>query len=259
VSFSDLCLMTLQDWQRAVDDVCYTDRNALELTAEQIAFLLRFLQTVFSWIDPLPPDFRELIARYHEEVMSLQIGDTIRRICFGEGVDRLALGDPRVDSINYLPGEFPVMVVENVRVETEQTTYVRNYGDPSFRVAPGLYWRIGQSQGQPLTSHVVDEQAGHLILTNKGIYYSSPTKTMYMPCSQIMQRQIWCPADNLTIKAAMGLLVNLRNGQQLGFAMGSALQSISFVKLLYFATAGLIHEKQNQHSHSAKSSSSGLH
>src|SRR5205807_8116506 len=47
VSFSALCLMALEDWQRAVDDVCYTDQTALELTGEQIAFLLHFLQTVF--------------------------------------------------------------------------------------------------------------------------------------------------------------------------------------------------------------------
>ena len=244
VSFSDLCLMALGDWQRTVDDFCYTDRTALELTTEQIAFLILFLQTVFSWLEPLPPNFRELIARYHEQIMSLQVGDVIRRICLGEGVDRLAMGDPRVDSINYLPGEFPVMVVENVRIETAQTSYVRNYGGPSFRVAPGLYWRIGQSQGQARTSLVLDPQAGHLILTNLGIYYSNAANTFYVPCSQILKRVMWCPANDFTPKSALGMILNLRNGKQLGFLMGSAHQSLCFVKLVGLAEAGLIRAKK---------------
>lgn len=244
VSFSDLCLMALGDWQRAVDDACCTDRTALELTAEQIAFLILFLQTVFSWLQPLPPNLRELIARYHEQIMSLQVGDTIRRICLGEGIDRLAMGDPKVDSINYLPGEFPVIVAENVRIETAQTTYVRNYGGPSFRVAPGLYWRIGQSQGQARTSLVVDEHAGHLILTNMGIYYSNATNTFYTPCTQILKQVMWCSPNDLTPKAAMGMILNLRNGKQFGFLMGSAHQSLAFVKLLSLSSAGLIHEKK---------------
>ncbi len=244
VSFSDLCILALGDWRRTVDNFCYTDRAALELTGEQIAFLILFLQAVFSWLEPLPPNFRELIARYHEQIMSLQVGDVIRRICLGEGVDRLAMGDPKVDSINYLPGEFPVMVAEDVRIETAQTTYERNYGGPSFRVAPGLYWRIGQSQGQARTSLVVDERAGHLILTNAGIYYSNATNTFYTPCSQILKRVMWCPANDLSPKGALGMILNLRNGKQLGFLMGSAHQSLCFVKLVGLAEAGLIHAKK---------------
>ena len=245
VSFSDLCIMALGDWQRAVDGFCYTDRTALELSAEQIAFLILFVQTIFSWLEPLPPNSRELIARYHEQIMSLQVGDVIRRICLGEGVDRLAMGDPRVDSINYLAGEFPVMVVENVRIETAQTSYVRNYGGPSFRVAPGLYWRIGQSQGQARTSLVVDPQAGHLILTNMGIYYSNAATASYISCSQILQRVMWCPASDFSPKSAMGMILNLRSGKLLGFLMGSAHQSLCFVKLVGLAEAGLIHAKKH--------------
>src|ERR1035441_7182728 len=79
VSFSDLCIMALGDWQRAVDGFCYTDRTALELTVEQIAFLIPFPRTVFSWLEPQPPNSRD-IARYHDQIMSLQVGDVIRRI-----------------------------------------------------------------------------------------------------------------------------------------------------------------------------------
>jgi hypothetical protein len=244
VSFSDLCLLALGDWQRAVDGFCYTDRTTLELTGEQIAFLILFLQTVFSWLEPPLPNLLELSAQYREQIMSLQVGDTIRRICLGEGIDRLAIGDPQVDSINYLTGEFPVIVVENVRIETVQTTYVRNYGGPSFRVAPGLYWRIGQSQGQARTSLVVDEQAGHLILTNSGIYYSSAANTFYIPCAQILKRVMWCPSNDLKPESAMGMILNLRNAKQIGFLMGSAHQSICFVKLVGLAEAGLIHAKK---------------
>jgi hypothetical protein len=243
VSFSDLCISALEDWKRAVDGFCYTNRTALELTGEQIAFLILFLQTLFSWLEPLPPNFRELITRYHEQIMSLQVGDVIRRICLGEGVDHLAMGDPIVDSINYLPGEFPVMVVENVRIETAQTTYVSNYGGPSVRVAPGLYWRIGQSQGQARTSLVVDEQAGHLILTNMGIYYSNATNTFYISCAQILQRLILYPPNDFTPKRALGMILNLRSGKQLVFLMGSAHQSLCFAKLVGCAEAGLIHAK----------------
>jgi hypothetical protein len=245
VSFSDLCLLALGDWQQAVDGFCYTDRTALELTEEQIVFLILFLQSVFSWLEPPFQNLLELSARYHEQVMSLQVGDTIRRICLGEGIERLATGDPMVDSINYLSEEFPVMVAENVRIETTQTSYVRNYGGPSFRVAPGLYWRIGQSQGQAKTSLVVDPQAGHLILTNMGIYYSNAANTFYVPCSQILKRVMWCAADNnLNPASAIGMILNLRNGKQIGFLMGSAHQSLSFVKLVGLAEAGLIHAKK---------------
>lgn len=244
VSFSDLCVLALGDWQRAVDDFCYTDRTTLELTGEQIAFLILFLQSVFSWLEPLPSNFRELITRYHEQIISLQVGDVIRRICLGEGIDRLAVGDPRVDSINYLPREFPVMVVENVRIETAQTTHVRNYGGPSFRVAPGLYWRIGQSQGQARTSLVVDEEAGHLILTNTGVYYSNAANTFYISCSQILKRTLWCPTNDFTAKNAMGLILHIRNGKKIGFLMGSAHQSLCFMRLLGLAEDGLIHAKK---------------
>jgi hypothetical protein len=243
VSFSDLCILALEEWQRTVDGICYTDR-ILELTAEQIAFLIRFLQSVFSWLETPPPNLRELIARYGEQIMCLQVGDVVRRICLGEGVDRLATGDPRVDSINYLPGEFPVMVVENVRIETTQTTYVRNYGGPSFRVAPGFYWRIGQSQGQARTSVVIDERAGHLILTNMGIYYSNAVSTFYMPCTEIMKRLVWLPENDMSAKSAMGILLHLRNGKQLGFLMDSPHQSVSFARLVGLAQNGLIHEKK---------------
>jgi hypothetical protein len=74
-----------------------------------------------------------------------------------------------------------------------------------------------------------------------GIYYSSPSRTLCIPCPQILRRRLW--ALEPTPKAAIGVLLNLRNGQELGFLMSSALQSLAFVKLLALALAGLIHGK----------------
>jgi len=79
----------------------------------------------------------------------------------------LPIGDPQVDSINYLTGEFPVIVVENVRIETVQTTYVRNYGGPSFsRGTRAVLENRAVLRGKRVLPLWYDEQAGHLILTN---------------------------------------------------------------------------------------------
>ena len=45
-------------------------------------------------------------------------------------------------------------------------------------------------------------------------------------------------------KSAMGLILNLRNGKQFGFLMGSAHQSFCFAKLMGLAEAGLINAKK---------------
>jgi len=244
MSFSDLCLAAMSDWRRAVDSICYTDQVSLELTEGQILFLIRFFHTLVSWLEPPLPDVQELFRWYSDELTSLGVGDTIRRICLGEGVDGLGKGDPKVDSINYLRGEFPVVAVQNVRLETEQATYVRNYGGPSFRVAPGLYWRMGQSQGQFSTTFVVDAHVGYLILTNMGVYYSNAATTLYVPCAQVLQHKILCPdPSNLAATNAAGLILNLRNGKQVAFLIGSAHQSLCFVKLFFLAAAGQIHAK----------------
>jgi hypothetical protein len=232
VSFSDLCLAALEDWQRAVDDVCYTTRTTLELTGEQITFPILFYQRLVSWLEIPVPNLVELNNRYSDQINTLKAYDTIRRICLGEGVDRLATGDPRVDSINFLAGEFPVVVAQNVRMESEQTSYVRNYGGPSFRVATGLYWRMGQSQGQSIKSFVADEGGGYLILTNIGMYYSNGTNVFYTPCSQNMKTLMWAPELPAQLNRIIGILITLRSGKRVGYSMASAHQSICFLKLL---------------------------
>lgn len=244
MSFSDVCLAAMSDWRGTVDKICYTDQVGLELTEEQTLFLIRLFHTLVSWLEPPLPNAQELVRWYSGQLTSLTVGETVRRICLGEGVDPLGKGDPRVDSINYLPGEFPVVAVQNVRIETEQTTYVRNYGGPSFRVAPGLYWRMGQSQGHVSTSFVVDEHVGYLILTNRGVYYSNAVTTMYVPCTQVLQHKILClDPNNLAAQNAAGIILNLRNGRQIGFLIGSAHHSLCFVKLYFLAAAGQIHPR----------------
>ncbi|MGA8028293.1 MAG: hypothetical protein WB992_14210 [Bryobacteraceae bacterium] len=248
VSFSDLCVRAASDWQRAVDDIFYTPLIVPELTEEHIAFLITFLQSLLSWLEPQQPNVLELSALYPGQINSLKVANIINHILLGEGVDRLAPGDPNVDSINYLLGEFPVVVVQNVRMETEHTTYVRNYGGPSFRVAPGLYWRMGQSQGQSSTSFVVDEHAGYLILTNVGLYYSNAVTTLCLPCTQVLKHNLMALDENhKNLKDTIGMILNLRNGKQIGFLIGSAHQSLCFYRLYYAAAQGLVHAKGRSH------------
>ena len=72
--------------------------------------------------------------------------------------------------------------------------YVGGSQGVSFRIAKGVYYRIGAFHGQPIDhTERVQVDTGIVVATNKNIYFAGPAKSLRIPYAKIVSFQ---PFDN---------------------------------------------------------------
>lgn len=95
-------------------------------------------------------------------------------------------------------GEFPFMLSKNETVvwlfrniilheQKVKKEYIGRSQGMSFRIAKGVYYRVGGFKGKPIESTTMEKIAcGNLCLTNKNIYFSSSQKSFKLPYNKII-------------------------------------------------------------------------
>jgi hypothetical protein len=91
-------------------------------------------------------------------------------------------------SINLGRGEQIIWLFQGVRYLTTRTKsrYVGGSHGVSFRIMKGIYYRVGAHAGERIdTPFLSDEGTGNLFVTDRALYFVSPTKTTKVPASKI--------------------------------------------------------------------------
>lgn len=90
---------------------------------------------------------------------------------------------------NLQKGETIVWLFYNVKYyeQITRTQYVGGYSGLSFRVARGVYYRVGGFRGNPVqTTQTVHVDTGTLAVTNKHIYFAGSAKAFKIRCDKIV-------------------------------------------------------------------------
>jgi hypothetical protein len=103
-----------------------------------------------------------------------------------------ATGVLDASTFNLKTGEVPVWKTANVwlRQEVSTTSHFGGYSGASVRIANGLWYRFGEMRGhKEQTSSVRDVDAGGLLITTRGIYFSGNLRgmTFFAPYNQIIR------------------------------------------------------------------------
>jgi hypothetical protein len=91
---------------------------------------------------------------------------------------------------NLQKSETLVWIFHNVALLEEKTirSYVGGYQGMSFKVAKGVYYRVGAFKGHPVEStQMVNKGNGALGVTTKNIYFAGAQKSLRVPYSKIIQ------------------------------------------------------------------------
>ncbi len=95
-------------------------------------------------------------------------------------------------------GDFPFLLSKNETIvwlfrnvtlheQKVKREYVGRSQGMSFRVAKGVYYRVGGFKGRPLETTVMEKiSTGSLCLTDKNIYFSSSQKSLKIPYNKII-------------------------------------------------------------------------
>lgn len=83
---------------------------------------------------------------------------------------------------------------EYLQPRTHTTYYGRSAG-VSLRVMKGVYYRVGQFQGNPVrTTEIATVDKGLLVITNKNLYFVGATKSLRIPYKKIISFQPYSDA-----------------------------------------------------------------
>lgn len=86
-------------------------------------------------------------------------------------------------------GESLLWAYNNVNYYQEKVhkEFVGRHHGVSFKIAKGVYYRVGQSKGTPVEhSYMNNEGVGTLFVTNKNLIFNSPTKSLKIPFSKLV-------------------------------------------------------------------------
>ncbi|MFA6058608.1 MAG: hypothetical protein WC756_10455 [Taibaiella sp.] len=99
-----------------------------------------------------------------------------------------------ITQINFQKNEKIVWLFRNIDYYEDKLKrqYVRGSRGVSMRIAKGLSYRIGGSVGHSVNViNRVFVSNGHLIVTNKNIYFTSSSKSLRLPYSKIVSFEIY--------------------------------------------------------------------
>ncbi|NDP46844.1 MAG: hypothetical protein GZ085_00360 [Sulfuriferula multivorans] len=110
--------------------------------------------------------------------------------------------------INFQKGESIVWAFKDTKYLEDKTrrTFTGTSQGMSFRIAKGVYYRVGAFKGKPIeTTERVHVDTGLLVVTDKNIYFSGPDKSIRVPYTKIVSFQPYSDGlgimkDNATAK-----------------------------------------------------------
>ena len=91
---------------------------------------------------------------------------------------------------NLQKSETLVWIFHNVSLLEEKTmrSYVGGYQGMSFKIAKGVYYRVGAFKGRPVeTTQMVNKGVGALGVTTKNVYFAGSQKSLRVPYNKIIQ------------------------------------------------------------------------
>lgn len=91
--------------------------------------------------------------------------------------------------INFQKGESPVFLFRDVKYleDVVRRQYQGRSQGVSLRVMKGVYYRVGGFKGEPVfTTERKHVDTGLLVLTDKNVYFWSPSKSLRVPYSKIV-------------------------------------------------------------------------
>jgi hypothetical protein len=99
--------------------------------------------------------------------------------------------------INFQKSEQVIWVFQDVEYlqPRTRTTYEGRSSGYSFRIAKGVYYRVGQFKGNPVQStHNVIVDKGILAITNKHLYFAGQAKSLKIRFDKIISFQPYSDA-----------------------------------------------------------------
>ncbi len=120
-------------------------------------------------------------------------------------------------------GEFPFLLSKNEKLiwlfrnvglhqQKVKKEYVGRSHGLSFRIAKGIYYRVGGFKGRPLETTVMELiSSGSVCLTDKNIYFSSPIKSLRIPYNKIINIEMYSNGIGLQKDGASSKPIFLEN------------------------------------------------
>lgn len=173
---NDVMLKSLiaKAWERAVDQ-CLEDNI---LTVDEERALMEFKE--FFALSQQDLDRNGALGRVVKNAI-------IRDVLEGKIPNRVRVDGPL--PFNLQKDETIIWLFHNVKYyeQRTRTRYVGGYSGLSFRVAKGVYYRIGGFRGNPIqTTETVHVDTGTLVVTNKHIYFAGSAKAFKIRYDQIV-------------------------------------------------------------------------
>lgn len=114
----------------------------------------------------------------------------LRDVMNGEFPERITISESL--PINFQKGEKIIWVFQNTEYleDKNKRHYVGGSQGVGIRVMKGVYYRVGSFKGQAInTTERVHVDTGILVLTNKHMYFSGPSKSLRLPYAKIVSFQ----------------------------------------------------------------------
>ncbi len=183
----------VRGWERAVDAAL--EDNILEEIEEQR--LLLFQQHF---------NLSQSDLDRNGSWMKITQASVLREVLNGKVPTRVNLSG--ATGINFQKGESIVWAFKSTRYLEDKTrrTFTGTSQGMSFKIAKGVYYRVGAFKGRPIeTTERIHLDTGLLVVTDKNIYFAGPAKSIRVPYTKIVSFQPYSDGlgimkDNATAK-----------------------------------------------------------
>jgi len=183
----------VRGWERAVDAAL--EDNILEEIEEQR--LLMFQQHF---------NLSQSDLDRNGSWMKITQASVLREVLNGKVPTRVNLSG--ATGINFQKGESIVWAFKSTQYLEEKTrrTFTGTSQGMSFKIAKGVYYRVGAFKGRPIeTTERIHVDTGLLVVTDKNIYFAGPAKSIRVPYTKIVSFQPYSDGlgimkDNATAK-----------------------------------------------------------
>jgi hypothetical protein len=166
--------LLIQAWEQAVDKALDDDVISQEEEDSLISYREHF---------SLSNDDLDSAGAFSKVVKAAVLRDILE----GTIPERVKISGPL--PFNFQKSESLVWLFQNVKYYEEKykRKYVGGSQGVSFRVAKGVYYRVGGFSAQPVvTQETVQVDTGQLAVTNKHIYFAGDSKGFKVPFSKIV-------------------------------------------------------------------------
>ena len=197
-------LLTMNDFSSLNTEINYIAETSY-ITEEEIKYLycLGFDKAVDSFLDDgiISPEEEEKLEKFQKQLNLgqdvLNLNGAYNRIVQSEILKDVLDGripKSKVTIVGTLPfliqnDESIIWLFQNVEFQEQRTktTYQGISQGVSIKIAKGLYYRTGGFKGNPVsTEQMTILGNGMLALTNRNLYFASPTKNLKTPYNKLI-------------------------------------------------------------------------